>query len=150
MGIVNIVKNIKQIHVKDVVLVHIGKFYYAYGRDAYVLSYLFQYKLMPIEEQNTYSCAFPSQSFSKVAAHLENKKINYIVVDKRNNYDIEEGVDNKNLNTYDKNFEKAKKYVNLRMRVNNISNYLLKHIYEDDVIDKIKEMEKIINETGKV
>lgn len=150
MEIVNIVKNIKQIHVKDVVLIHIGKFYYAYGKDAYVLSYLFQYKLMPIENQNTYSCAFPEQSFTKVIAHLENKKINYIVVDKRNNYDIEENLNNKNLNTYDKHFEKAKKYVNLRMRISNISNYLIKHIYEDNVIDKIKEMEKIINETGKV
>ena len=150
MGIVNIVKNIKQIHAKDIVLIRIGKFFYTYGKDAYILSYLFQYKLMNIEGESIYSCAFPAQSFSKVIAHIENKKINYIVVDKRNNYDIEEKSDNKNLNTYEEQFEKAKKYVNLKIRIENISYYLLKHIYDEKTTQKISKMEEIINETRKV
>lgn len=150
MKIINVVKNIKQIHAKDIVLIRIGKFFYTYGKDAYILSYLFQYKLINIEGENIQSCAFPTQSYPKIIASLENKKINYIVVDKRNNYDIEEKSDNKNLNTYDEQFEKAKKYVNLKTRIENISNYLLKHIHNEKIIKIIVQMEEIINETGKI
>lgn len=72
MGIINIIKNIKHIHPKDIILVNLGKFYYAYGKDSYILSYIFQYKLTKIEQFNIYSCAFPKQSLSKVEAKLEN------------------------------------------------------------------------------
>lgn len=44
MGIVNVIKNIKLIHTEDIVLAHVGKFYYAYGKDAYILSYIFDYR----------------------------------------------------------------------------------------------------------
>ena len=42
MGILTMVKNIKQIHEKDIVLFKIGKFYYCYGKDAYIISYFFE------------------------------------------------------------------------------------------------------------
>lgn len=150
MGIINIIQNIKQIHKEDIIFVHIGKFYYSYGKDAYIISYLFQYKLMQIDEIHTYSCAFPEQAFSKVIAHLENHKINYLVVDKRNNYDVEEISNNHNLNTYQKYFEKAKEYINMKKRIDKISDYLIKHITEIDIKEKIGKMEAIINETRKV
>lgn len=85
MGIINIIKNIKQIHPKDVILVNLGKFYYAYGKDSYILSYIFKYKLTYIEQFKVYSCAFPKQSLPKVQATLDNSKINYLIVDKRKN-----------------------------------------------------------------
>ena len=44
MGIINTIKNIKLVHPNDIALVNVGKFYYAYGKDAYILSYLFKYK----------------------------------------------------------------------------------------------------------
>ena len=47
------IKNIKQIHPKDIILVEVGKFYYAYGKDAYILSYMFQYKLTKIPDIRT-------------------------------------------------------------------------------------------------
>ena len=64
------IKGIKQIHSKDIVLVKIGKFYYCYGKDAYMISYFFDYKLNLVEN-SIYSCGFPSQSLSKVIAKLE-------------------------------------------------------------------------------
>ena len=61
MSILTIVKNVKQIHKKDLLFVKLGKFYYCYGKDAYIISYFFNYKLNFIEE-NIYSCDFPNQS----------------------------------------------------------------------------------------
>ena len=150
MGIINIIRNIKQVHEKDIILVRIGKFYYSYGKDAYILSYLFRYKLTQIEAEHTYSSAFPMQTFSKVIASLESKKINYIVVDRRNNYDIEEKSDNKNLNCYQEYFEKAKKYIDTKRRIERISYYLMQNIEEEATKEKIKKVEEIIYEGRKI
>ena len=57
------------------------------------------------------SCGFPIESINKIMAKLENKKINYLIVDRRNNYDVDEFYDNKNLNTYNQTYEKAKQYI---------------------------------------
>lgn len=43
---------------------------------------------------------FPTSSIKKVEARLENKKINYIVLDRKDNYAVNERTDFKNLNTY--------------------------------------------------
>ena len=150
MGIINTIKNIKLVHPNDIALVNVGKFYYAYGKDAYILSYLFKYKLMLIEQYKVYSIAFPKVSLPKVTAELENKKTNYLIIDRRNNYNVEEKSDNKNLNNYTKYLEKAKKYVSLKRRIDNISNYLLQNIDNNDIIQKIESMEEIINEGRKV
>lgn len=58
MKVVNIVKAIKQIHLEYIVLIKIGKFYYSYSKDAYIVSYIFNYKLKIVEE-NIKVCAFP-------------------------------------------------------------------------------------------
>lgn len=65
-------KNIKLVHPNDIALFNVGKFYYAYGKDAYILSYLFKYKLMLIEQYKVYSIAFPKASLPRVTAELEN------------------------------------------------------------------------------
>lgn len=36
IGIINIIKVVKQVHKEDVVLVKIGKFYQVYGKDIYL------------------------------------------------------------------------------------------------------------------
>ena len=77
-----------------------------YGKDAYIISYIFDYKLKKVEE--VYMCGFPQDSYNKVIAKLEEKKINYMILVRRNNYEIDEFCDNKNLNTYTTYFEKAK------------------------------------------
>ena len=45
MGTINVVKTIKFVHEFCVVLVKIGTFYSVYGKDAYIISYLFKYKI---------------------------------------------------------------------------------------------------------
>lgn len=142
MGIINMIETIKIIHKEDIVLVKVGTFYTAYGKDAYIINYLFNYKLN--KTQDVYSSAFPISSLGKVTAILENNKINYIVVDKRNNYDVEQQSNNKNLNNYNKFLKLAKEKVNKNKRIEQIIEYLK----EDEEI--IEEVEKLIYERRKV
>jgi hypothetical protein len=146
MGIVNVILNIKKIHPKDIAIIKIGNFYYVYGKDAFIISYIFKYKLRKVEEPNIYSCAFPKNSYNKVIAKLENRKINYIVIDRRNNYEIDEELNNKNLNNYDEIYEKAHRYINLKARADNIYNYIINNIEKDSTKNIIKKIEEILNE----
>ena len=144
MAVLTIIKEIKSIHPKDVIMVKIGDFYHVYGKDAYILSYLFNYKLKNIEN-NCATCGFPIKSLAKIEATLENKKINYMLIDRRNNYDVDEKIDNKNLNTYDEQFEKAHKYINIKNRIDTIYLELVKDINSKDTKNKINQIEKILN-----
>lgn len=148
VGIVNMVKTIKEVHPEDIVLIRIGSFFYAYGKDSYILSYLFSYQLKKIED--TYNCAFPTRSLNKIIATLENKKINYIGVDRRNNYAVDFQNDNKNLNKYNEFFEKAKKKISIQNRINEINNYLNENANQNNIKEIIYEIEKIINERRKI
>ena len=58
MSVINTITTIKEVHREYVLLVKIGNFYYCYGRDAYVVSYLLHYKINVIEK-NIYACSFP-------------------------------------------------------------------------------------------
>ena len=143
MSILTMVKNIKQIHNKDIVFVKLGKFYYCYGKDSYIISFFFGYKLNLVEN-TIYSCGFPSQSLNKIISKLENKKINYVIVDRRNNYEIEQKEDFKNLNTYDKDYEKAKEEIGKKLRIEKINTYLLENIDKKDIKKVLLNIEEII------
>lgn len=146
MGIINIVKNTKELYPKHVTIVKVGGFYYCYGRDCYIMAYLLRYKINILKD-NIYSCAFPSNAINKVMATLEQNKINYLVLDRRNNYDLEEKNDNGNLNRYDEKYEIAKKHISTKMRVEKINQYLIDNLKDKELIDKI---EKVINERRKI
>lgn len=145
MGIINIVKNVKDIHKEYVILVRVGNFYNCYGRDAYIISYLLGYKIN-ILSNNIYNSAFPKSAYNKVLLVLEQNNINYIVLDKRNNYDVEEKDDNRNLNNYNEFYEKARKEIAKKMRIEKIYQYLL----SCDNENTIYEVEKTINERRKI
>lgn len=122
MSIINIVKNIKQVHPEHIILIKIGKFYYSYSKDAYIISYIFRYKLKNIEE-NIKVCAFPVFILNKIMAKLEENKINYIIIDRRNNYEVDEKSDNGNLNKYNLYLEKSKKYIKFSTQIDDILKY---------------------------
>ena len=125
-------------------MVKIGDFFHVYGKDSYILAYLLGYKLKMVED-NCWSCGFPTKSLSKVEATLENKKVNYILVDRRNNYDVDDFSDNKNLNTYDEQFEKANKYIKSKNRIDAIYLELMKNINAKDIKNKIYQIETVLN-----
>ena len=147
MGIITIVKNVKKIHQDYVVIIDIGKFYYTYGKDSYIISYLFNYKLNTYE--NVSRCGFANNSINKVIAKLEQKKINYLILDRRNNYDVDKKFDNKNLNNYEKIFKKAKIKINLKKRIENISSYLYSNLESRDINKLINELEEVIKNEGR-
>lgn len=143
------IKNIKEIHSKDLCLFKMGSFYHAYGKDAYILSYLFGYKIKEIGNLHK-ECGFPSGTISKVIAKLENNQINYLLIDRRNEYDVEEKENYKNLNRYERFYEKAKKYVNVKKRIENITDFLIENIETEDIGKLIGSVEKAIYEGRKV
>lgn len=89
---------------------------------------------------------FPKKAISKVIARLEKEKINYLIIDTRNNYDVDNKCDNGNLNKYQTVLEKAHKEINIKRRIDKITEILTK---EKD-INKIKRIEEIIYESRKV
>lgn len=146
MSIVNIARNMKEVHPNYIILYRRGTFYYSYGKDAQIISYFFNYQIKSVEK-NIPSCAFPKNSINKVKTKLEKEKINYLLIDVKNEYDIEEKSDNNNLSKYEEVFEKARKIINLRNRIYNIKDYLLDEINHKEINKKIIEIEKITYET---
>ena len=129
-------------------MIKIGKFYHIYGKDAYIISYIFNYKIT--ETDGVKICGFPENSIKRVCAKLEENKINYIIVDRRNNYEVDEISNNKNLNTYNKYFNKSKKYINEKIRIDNIYNYLLENIDKSNFLSIVKKVEEIIYERREI
>ena len=122
--------------------------YKVYGKDAYIISGLLGYKIVE-EKENIVSCAFPLKSINKVIVKIENKKINYIILDRRDNYNENEKVDFKNLNMYNNEYEKIKKYVNNQIRIEKIYKYQLENIKKEEIKNKLKEIETILYEKRK-
>lgn len=145
MSVISMAKNIKQLYPNHEILYKTGAFYNVYGKDAYILSYLFNYNIKTSAENISVS-GFPERSISKVKSTLESKKINYMIITPKNNYNVDEEENYNNLNRYNEIFEKAQKVVSLRKRVNNITEILLNELD----IEKIMEIEKIIYESRKI
>ena len=110
---------------------------------------MFSYKLK-FAENGISTCGFPIKKIPKAKAIFENQKINYILIDTRNNYDIDEKEDNKNLNRYQEVFEKAHKNIRAKIRIDKISEELIKIIEKEEFKQKIKKVEEIVYETRKV
>ena len=149
MKILNMVKRIKEIHKDYIILIKVGNFCHGYGRDSYIISYLFGYNLKLIEG-NISECGFPLQSLNKVIAKLEIEKTNYILLDRRNNYETDMQSNNRNLNNYQKIFEKAKIYVNYKRRIDNINKFLIENVEKNDFKEILMNLEEVINERRKI
>ncbi|MBR2785959.1 MAG: hypothetical protein IKD76_00380 [Clostridia bacterium] len=81
------INEIKEIHPDFVCLYKVGTFYHAYGRDAYIMSFLFDYKIKELGD-NHKECGFPISTVSRITAKLQNSCVSYLLIDRRNNYDV--------------------------------------------------------------
>ena len=149
MGVVNMAKDIKKVYPEYVMMYKVGNFVQAFGKDAYVISYVFGYALRATKD-NIQTCGFPKNAIPKVMSKLEQKKINFIIVDTRNNYEVDEENDNKNLNTYSENFLKAQKYIKVEKRLEKIEEMLLKDVEKEGIMEKIRKIEEIVYENRKI
>lgn len=145
-NIINVIRNVKLICKEYVVLIEIGAFYYCYGKDALILGYIGKYKINIVKD-NIYSCSFPKVAYNKVISKLENSKVNYIILDRRNNYSEQEKSNNKNLNNYNKYYETSKNEFALQIRIEKINKYLLEHKEDKELLTKV---ERLINERRKI
>ena len=145
MSVLTIIKEVKELHPERVVLVKIGKFYNVYMKDAYIIGYLFGYKLRDMEK-DIKSAGFPEVSLKRVLARLENKKIEYMILDRRNNYDVDEKYEIGNINKYNEIYNKAKKIANLQARIENIYQYLNTNINKKEISNILRKMEQTIYE----
>lgn len=143
------IDTIKDVHQDYVCMFKVGTFYHVYNKDAYIMSYIFDYKIKEVGNKIK-ECGFPLSALPKVIAKLENNKINYITIDRRNNYDVDSKENYKNLNNYDKFYEKSRKYINKQKRIDSIVCFLKENINEEDFFEIINEMEKVMYERRKV
>ena len=141
------IKDIKQIHKEDIVLIKVGTFYHGYGKDSYILSYLLGYKRKTIAE-NLGDTGFPKTAIQKVKYSLEKNKINYITIDRAHSYEVEDQVEFKRENRYQEVYEKAHKYIGMSNRIYEIQRYLLENIEEESIKQKIEKIEGILYEAG--
>lgn len=72
-----------------------GKFFEVYGYDAFILSYLFGYKI--IQNGKTYKCGFPDNSIIKIINKLSDLKMSYQIIYRGKNPYIK---DLKKINQY--------------------------------------------------
>lgn len=138
------IKVIKQIHPEDLVLVKVGSFYHAYGKDAYIIAYLFNYQMKKVDS-NYDTCGFPKSTINKVKAILEEKQINYLLINRSENYEVEEEEKCKE-NQYAYFYSMAHKYIKKKTRINDIYQYLLENITKDNIKEKIVKIEELLYE----
>lgn len=152
MGITTMVKNIKEIHPKTLLLFKVGAFCESFGRDSYIISYLFNYQVRQKAngKEEISNSGFSRKAIPRVLAKLEEQKIDYMLIDVRNDYAVDEKVENKNLNSYDDIFEKSRKYVNKQRRIKEISDKIEQQMDLPNFKDKLKRIEGILNETGTI
>ena len=138
------IKVIKEIHPNDIIFLKVGQFYHCYGKDAVIISYLFDYSIKKLD--NNYDCGFPVTAINKIRTRVEEQKINYLVVNKADNYEVYEEENFKSENSYMQIYNKAHKYINRKNRIVDIYNYLMDNINSEDIKDKINEVEDILYE----
>ena len=120
------IKVIKEIHPNDIIFLNVGQFYHCYGKDAVIISYLFDYSIKKLD--NNYDCGFPVTAINKIRTRVEEQKINYLVVNKADNYEVYEEENFKSENSYMQIYNKAHKYINRKNRIVDIYNYLMDNI----------------------
>ena len=139
MSIINMVNNIKDLFPDYVLFVKIGTFYECYNKDSYIISYLFRYKLKRLSSDDT-TCGFPVNSINRVTSVLESRNVNYLIVDKKHNYEETDKMNYKRKNKYNELLTKSCEYIEKIDRIDKICKYL------NNNPDKIPKVEKILYE----
>lgn len=112
-----------------------GGFYHCYNDDSVIISYLCNYKII------NNRVGFPINTINKVVNILVNNKVNYVIYNKDKIVDEYSNKDNKYYDV----LLKARSYLNINIRFNNIISNLYK--LDKDKLNKIIcYIEAVINE----
>ncbi len=106
-----------------------GKFYNVYKDDAYILNYLFGYKVLDKRKSG-----FPDSAITKVTNMLEEKKISYQII-----YDDKDPfVKNyRNLNCYEEYMKKAMNKIDIKERMEVLENKI--KALDNEKLEKVIE-----------
>ena len=143
MEMIEKIRLIKEIQPNYIVLVKIGSFYNVYEEDSLLLSYLFGYKLRIENEYKT--CGFQITSANKVFSKLKEKEINYLIIDKRLDYEMVEEVNFKRKNQYKNCLKMAKPYVKLKEQLDIFCQNILQNIDGKNYKTELENLKTIEN-----
>lgn len=119
-----------------ILLIKSGNFYICLNKDAFVISNVMNYKI--VDSKSYVKVGFPISSLEKVISTLENKYINYVVINK-------ELVSKKKfkVNNFKKYSDKNDYYI-IFNRINRINQVLHDNINNNHMNDILDQVEKII------
>lgn len=112
-----------------------GNFYVSLNNDALVLNKIMGYKI--IQNKELLKIGFPISSLNKVLKVLEDKNVNYLIIDR----EIIDNVKYKK-NNYENYLDKQ--YIDINNKIDNIYNLLKNNINKSNIKDTIKEIENIL------
>ena len=130
----NYYKN-KVLYKDYIIIMKYGNFYETIDNDALIMSSIFKYKINKLS--NTFKVGFPINNLDNVLNILNEKSINYIVLD-----NIKKEFKNNNYNNY--KFDKDVINYNLIL-INDINKYLTNNIL-NNIGNKLERICEIINE----
>lgn len=148
MSVIKMAEQIKQIHQNYLLIFKVGAFCLTYGKDSYIMAANFNYMLKITS--GVQSCGFSKKVLRKVMATLEDRKINYLIIEPRNDYDVEEKSDNKNLNTYEQEFKASYKIVKQKAKIEKIKERLELYIGKDEFRNIIRKVEDVLDENREI
>ena len=104
---------------------------------------MFDYKL---RRDKYVSCGFPLSALNKVKVELEKENVDYIVVDKRNEYEVICKEEFKKENKYEEILAIGKTKELIKRKAEKINKYIIENITNEWVVKKIKKLEEVLYE----
>lgn len=120
-----------------ILIIKSGNFYISINNDATIMNKIFKYKI--IQTTNLIKIGFPINSLNKVLTELDNKTINYVVIDN----EIIEKQKQKN-NQYSKYLTSYDKYQIYISRINKINEILKDNLTNKNISQIINNIESIL------
>ena len=105
-----------------IIFIKYGKFYRCYDYDAYIMHYLFKYKLTSRE-----TIGFPIENINKIFSVFKEKNISSIVINGLDNYFVYECLSNK----YDVYLKESLNYLNFNESISILINLINNKLSDD-------------------
>ena len=96
------------------------------------------------------TCGFPITAEKRVRTKLEESKINYKIIDPRNEYNVDVTEDYKNLNNYENEFKKDFTIMKQKKVITRITEELTLYIDKPNFKEIIRKIEDVLDEAREV
>lgn len=123
----------------SIVMIRSGVFYETFNDNAYIINYLFNYKIKKLS--NCIMVGFPISIIGNIKEKLNNEQLNYVIADNGNNYRSNKNKDN-NVK-YEVLLDVSKKTYLIDTEIKDIQHkldILKKSKSIDEILSKIKEI----------